>query len=211
MINVDAVLDRVTTQLKDKGKVHWLESELLADLADGVREVTLHKPEAASVTAAITLAAGDTRQALPAGYIRLMDVVRNLPGGEPVSVQDRQQMDLHRPGWHGDRAAAKIRHVIVDEQNPRMFWVWPKPNASRAIEAILVAEPPEICAAGASIALDATLLNALVDFVLYRAWSKDAEEAGNAQLAIAYYQAFGVAIGLADASDVKAAPVRGSN
>jgi hypothetical protein len=44
--------------------------------------------------------------------------------------------------------------------------------------------------------MDDIFANALLDYVLYRASTKDAEQAANAQRAVAHYQAFQNALGV---------------
>jgi len=49
---------------------------------------------------------------------------------------------------------------------------------------------------GTTINIDDIYANALVDYMLYRAYSKDAEYAGNAQRAVAHYTAFSNSLGV---------------
>ncbi|MDO8312640.1 MAG: hypothetical protein Q7T25_11940, partial [Sideroxyarcus sp.] len=48
--------------------------------------------------------------------------------------------------------------------------------------------------------------NGILDYVLYRAYSKDADYAANAQRAVGYYQVFAAALGIKDAADIKSSP-----
>jgi len=57
-----------------------------------------------------------------------------------------------------------------------------------------------------TINLDDTYANPLLDYMLYRAYSKDAEQAGNAQRAMAHYQAMADAINGIDSCEAKESP-----
>jgi hypothetical protein len=53
--------------------------------------------------------------------------------------------------------------------------------------------------------------NALGDYVLYRAYTKDSEYAGNAQRAVAHYTAFANALGIEIKGTLAVAPVTVAN
>lgn len=203
MIRVAEVLDAAGRILKDAGYRHWTQPELLAWVRLALLEILLHKPEAGAVRRALTLVPGTTAQALPDGTLRLLNVIRNLSAagapGAPVRLIQRQQFDLERPSWHTDAARAEVRHVMADADTPRDYWVWPKPAAASKVEAIVTEEPPAALTADAEIDMEATFTAAAIDYVLFRCWSKDAEETFNAERAIAHYNAFAAALGLAKA------------
>ena len=56
------------------------------------------------------------------------------------------------------------------------------------------------------ILIDDTYISAILDWILYRAFSKDAEFAANAARAGAHYQTFMSSIGTKTQSDVASAP-----
>lgn len=211
MVAVDDILLRLDDQLLDAGRVRWPSAERRRYMVDALREISIHKPEAMTVTTSITLTANAVRQDVPSGYLRLTEIVRNAGGDqEPVTAVDRQEMDLYRPGWTKDRPAAAIRHFMVDERDQRVFWVWPTPNAAIDVVAILVAEAPQTIAEGAQIAVDSVYANAIGDYVMYCCFAKDSEDAFNAQRALTHYQAFAAALGLSRSADRALSPVPGS-
>ncbi len=207
-VSVSDVLARADTLLLDAARVRWPVAERLMWIADGAREVLVHRPEAGTVMETIALVPNEARQALPPGCLRLVEILRNV-GGAPVTAVDRQAMDLHRPGWYEERPAAAIRHFCVDARDPRAFWVWPRPNDAVCVEAIVVAEPPASLGAGGVLQLDSIFTGAIVDYLAYRAFSKDAEDAFNAQRAIAHYQAFADAVGLTRTNEPVVLPMPG--
>ena len=208
-ISVAEVLTKTDALLLDVGRVRWPATERCGWCVDALRELLINRPEAMTVNASFALAANTVAQAVPAGYLRLVDVIRNA-NGAPVSAAMRNEMDLHRPEWMQDDAAAAVRHYMIDPQNPRAFWVWPKPATAFSVDATLLAEPPLSVAVDGSLPVDSTCLPAIVDYVLYRAFSKDAEDAFNASRALAHRDAFLAAIGASRSNEPVTTPKQGA-
>lgn len=194
MIEVAAVFSRVQTVLTDAGYRRFPAAELRQWLADGWREIIIYKPEAASVTAEMAVAANTVRQAVPTGYLRLLDIISS--NGAAVTAQTRQQMDVADRSWR-TRQGSNIRHFVLDVSNPREFEIYPVPTTALATVAVLVPDPPQtIAEATTTIPLDSTCMSPLVDFICYRALLKDSADTFNAQRAAMHYQAYAAAMGL---------------
>lgn len=72
---------------------------------------------------------------------------------------------------------------------------------NHAVELVYSASPTD-CTLSSTISVDDIYANALLDYVLYRAYSKDADYAQNAQLAVAHYQAFSASLGAKSQNEV---------
>ena len=68
--------------------------------------------------------------------------------------------------------------------------------------------PPTV-AADENISIDPVYANALEEYIVYKAWMKDAEHAGNMNRANAHYQQFLKAIGDITQADTAMAPTDG--
>jgi hypothetical protein len=174
---------QVALVLSDPGNLRWPASEIDAWIEDAQAEIVAVKPEAAAQSLTVTLPAG-VRQAIPDAAAQLLDIAENETG-EPISVVSRELMDAQSPDWRKTRPAKIIRHAMTDPLSPRDFMVWP-PSDGTAQVRIVCALIPE----NGAIVLDAIWTPAVLNYVLFRALSKDAEFAGNANTAAAYYQAF---------------------
>ena len=208
-ISVASIMTRSDDLLNDIGGIRWPYVERVNWLNDGQREVVMHKPEASAVNAPVQLAAG-TKQAIPAIGVRLLDVVRNMGAagttpGRSIRIVEREIMDAQLPDWHNATAASTIKHFMFDERNPRNFYVYPPVTGAPYVEMIYSSSPVD-CTLGGNISLDDIYGNVLLDYVLYRAHSKDAEYAANAQRAQAYYQLVASALGIKSRTDVAASP-----
>lgn len=194
-IQVNDVVLRVGQLLQDTTHIRWPLTEKLQYITDAVREVCFYKPDACVKTSVTNLVAG-TKQAIPAEGTTLIDIVRNMgvggatPGAAPRAVT-RDILDAQMPGWHASTPAAEVKHYVFDPQNQRVFYVYPpQPSTGQgSLELVYSAEPANATENG-TLDLDGTWLPAIVNYALYRCYSKDAEYAANANLAAAYYQAF---------------------
>lgn len=209
-LTAQSIVDKAEQILQDATNVRWTEAELLGWLNDGQRQIALMRPDASVTNGNITLVAG-TKQSLPASGLRLLDVVRNMgvggaTAGTAVRLVDREVLDAQRPDWHSETASASIKHYVFDARNPKTFYVYPPATGtSPTVEAIYSVAPADVLIA-AAITLDDIYQNPLLDWILYRAFSKDAEYAANEQLAIKHLSAFMSALGVKSEVDVATSP-----
>jgi hypothetical protein len=215
-INASDVIDRARRILLDESDVRWPLSEMRLWFNDALKEIALVKPTAISVSAVIDLAPG-TYQTVPENMISVMRVVRNLKssqesprqGGRAVQVVDFDVMNAQFPNWHDEDSIPAVKNVInvvFDQANPRSFYVFPPNDGTGFVEAIVAKVPdgiPEptsnlddIESYAADIEIADIYSNVIVDYVLYRAYSKDASFAGSAQRAVAHYAQFSNALGV---------------
>jgi hypothetical protein len=207
---VQDILSRALVLLQDADATRWPLTELLGWLNDGLREIVILKPNANSKTMSMSLVQG-TRQTIPDTAHALLDVVRNLSalsvGGEAVTPVMRADMDAALPGWHTAAAlpfSDKVIHVITDSDDQRTFHVVPGNTGSGYLEIIAsvipaTIAPPDaqsdIAAYTATVDVQDVYQNALLDYVLYRAFDKDRATPSAAARALTHYQAFMSAMG----------------
>ena len=215
-IPAQSLIRRVVETLQDNTSIRWPVSELVRYLNDAQREIILYRPDAAVTNAAVPLVAG-SRQQLPAGGTKLLDVVRNSAGSRrAVRLVNREILDAQLPGWHAQTGAAEVLHYMYDPREPRAFYVYPPAVASGASVDVTYASMPADIAEPAEGALYTAVTgnlgvpdihaNAVQDYVLYRAYTKDSEYAGNAARAQAHYAAFSNALGVEIKATVAVAP-----
>lgn len=203
-LTVAGVMRRVRRLLFDQTAVRWSNAELLDYLNDAQRAIVQYRPEAYAVSTVVSRTAGTlsagTRQVLPAGGIRLLRVIRNAlvpTGGRAIREVNRLALDAENPGWHGMAGTSEITHFAFDQINPRTYYVYPPASAaSAAVEIVYSAMPPVLTWSGSEgdpgspIGVGSHYVNQLVDWVAYRALSKDATFAGDAARAAHYLVSF---------------------
>lgn len=200
-VTVQSVIDRAQTVLQDTTGVRWpVVGELVLWINDAQREIALLKPDSSATNATVTLVTG-TKQDIPSGGNRLLRVVRNMSaasngvGKRSVRVVDREVLDAQTPDWHdptvtGDAAhTTVVKHYIYDDSNPRNFYVYPGVAGNAYLEIIYSSNPAAV-AQSANLSIPDIFANAVMNYVLYMAYMKDAEYAGNAERATNHYNLF---------------------
>jgi hypothetical protein len=193
------IIDRAGIALQDTGFVRWKRTELLDYLNAGQRETVIRKPSAYVRRSSMTLAGG-TVQTLPTeddtgavDPIQLIDVLRNATG-RAVRLIERDLMDLYNADWHNAPQATLVQHYIVNDLDPKHFLVYPPNDGTGCLDVIYSATPPAVPNEAALITLDDIYQDALLDYVLYRAFSKDAEYAADPARAAARYASFAASL-----------------
>jgi hypothetical protein len=80
---------------------------------------------------------------------------------------------------------------MFDDRDPKHFYVYPpQPAANPGYVEIIYSSAPSAASADGNISIDDVYANALLDYILYRAYSKDADYAANNQRALGHFQAF---------------------
>lgn len=209
------ILWSVRVALQDANSTRWTLEELRVYLNDGLKLIAYLKPTAVSKHKRIALGAG-TYQELPDGE-HLLRVTRNITslegatprtGGPVITPIDRSILDAQFRNWHDNAVvpfAKTVTHVMMDEMNPRAYYVYPGNDGTGAIEAIVSTVPTEVAAPADPLNIDNyTALvdlpdlyeNPLRDYVLSRAYEKDAGLPAAAARAQAYRASFQSALGM---------------
>ncbi len=206
------ILTRSSDILQDTTHVRWPMDELLRYLNDGRREIAIVRPDLYAKVSVVTLLLG-TKQDIPTDGARFIDAIRNvLPvgntAGRAVRIVEREVLDAQRPDWHNE-TPGEVKHFMYDERTPKVFYVYPPAAAGNKLEIAYSQTPQEILMANISseqLTAEDIYAGALVDYVCYRAFSKDAEYAGNAARAQSHYQQFMNALGVGIRSSVAVSP-----
>lgn len=201
------VIDRAQRILNDTTAVRWPAADLLDWLNEGQMAAVRIAPEVYTVTAFMQLAEG-VRQNLTAmataaateAPIRLIEVARNvtdatgLPALRAIRMINRRTLDQANPDWPSDTTNNQVENFTYDSRNPKEFMVYPpQPAAGQGfVEVVYSAEPADLTADTDPIVLDDSYAPALVDYIVSRALSTDAEYGENsAKVALHYNQFYG--------------------
>jgi len=201
------LLSRIKDTLQDTTSVRWPEAELIRYINDAQREIVNFRPESSATTASVQLTTG-TKQTLPSAGLRLIKIVRNMSaagesatGKRAIRIVNPDILNTQEPDWHdptvsGDAAHTTIvKHYMFDEDDPRNYYVYPGVAGNAFVEVVYSASPTDLSSASSTIGVDDIYANAIIDFVLFKAYMKDAEYAGNSQRASSHYQLFTSSIG----------------
>ena len=201
------IVDRARRILQDttSGGTRWLDAEMLDWINDAQREIVLLKPNSFSSVEDLALVAG-TKQTLPAEGLLLLTVVRNV-NGKAVRRVDRNILDSENPDWHTATPGNTVEHYIFDEDAPDTFWVYPPQSGTPGdVEVIFSKAPTDLASLVSVITLNDIYMNVILDYVLYRAYSKDTDYAGNVQRASNHYNGFNNSLGVKTQVEFSSSP-----
>jgi hypothetical protein len=195
-ILASTIVNDASILLQDLTNIRWTQAELLNWLNDAQRQVLIYKPNSYTKNAIVQLIAG-TRQSLPTDATLLIGATCNIGAdgttrGNAVRLVSREILDAQIPGWHNTSGASNtVAHYMYDLRDRFTFYVYPpQPTAAPTKLEIIYGASPANLALTDVISLDDIYAPVLLNYVLHRAYSKDAEYAQNTQLAMSYYEAF---------------------
>jgi len=218
-ITAQSIVHRVVDILQDTTSVRWPVSELVRYLNDGQREVVLYRPDATIKSATVECVAG-AKQSLPTDGAKLIDVIRNSASAgtnKAVRMVAREVLDAQIPNWYGLTGELDVVHFTYDPRDPKTFFVYPPALTTTRVDITYSAFPSDVSepAAGSTyddvsgnLDLPDIYGNVVTDYILYRAYSKDSEYAGNAQRAQAHYGAFANALNIEVQGTTGVAPTK---
>lgn len=220
-ITAQSIVRRVVETLQDNTSVRWPVNELVRYLNDGQREIVMYRPDAMVTNSTVTLVAG-SRQSLPANGAKLIEVVRNNTANSKRAVRlvNREILDAQSPNWHNIAGVAEVLHFMYDPRDPKVFYVYPPALNTASVDIVYSALPTDITepadgavytAVSGNISVPDIYGNVIQDYMLYRAYTKDSEYAGNVQRAQAHYAAFANALGVEMKATVNFQPTTAAN
>lgn len=221
-ITAQSIIRRAADLLQDATSIRWPAAELVRWLNDAQRAIIKARPDALNITATMTLAAG-TRQdldnaglALPPA--KLIEITRNVAPTSTkgaVTKVNRRILDDQIPSWHTLPAKVNVLHYMFDVRDPKTFYVYPPATALAQLEVMYCAYPDDVPepADGAThadvvgdISLPDIFGDDVLNLILYRAYSKDADYAANAGRAAGYLTLVNASLGVEIAATIAVKP-----
>jgi len=211
-VTAKTIIDKASIQLIDLTNIRWTRAELLAWLNDGLRQIVTIQPSASSTTVSKQLAAG-TRQYIPTDGWLLLSIYRNMgtngtTPGRVIRIISREILDSFNPNWNTVTATAEVRNYMYTDQDQLAFYVYPPNTGTQYIELNYSVQPVDLTLETQPIPIFDVFQSALVDYILYRACSKDAEYAPGVALSQSYMATFVAAIQGKNQSEITSNPTQ---
>lgn len=204
---VRSLLNRAAAILNDEEFVRWEEAELLEWLNDGQRVIARGPATDAYVVRGNVTTVTGTVQNLPSDGIRLIDVVKDVSTGQSINHADYAMANMLASRWR-EASSGVAENYFYDDRNPKQFEVYPPQDAGTILEVLYNANPGDALINGVII-IDDMYADVLIDYIVYRALSKDTEDSSTElNRATAFYNAFLVGAGYKDATDALVEPPR---
>jgi len=220
------ITSRARILLNDIDATRWVDTELIKWINDAQKLVAMVRPDASVATYVISLIAG-TKQRIPDGSVggvgsgfRLLDVIRNVTtvtgsttanqvvtvAGRSIRIVDREVLDTQDPAWHSGVSSSEIKHYIYDNRNPVVFYVYPPATVGTKIELMYSVAPTDAVDTASTLSVSDIYQDVILNYVLFRSYSKDAEYASNATLANGYLSVVNSMLGIKTQKDVAYSP-----
>jgi hypothetical protein len=224
-----SVIHRATDLLQDQTSVRWPAAELVRWLNDAQRAIVKVRPDSMNTTTAFrcilgtrqnlksATAAGGTTALTPAPA-KLIEITRNLATTSTklaVTEVARAILDKQTPSWHSLTPVVNIQHFMFDPRDPNTFYVYPPATILAELEVMYAAYPTDIAEPSAAttyadvvgnLSLPDIYADDVLNLILYRAYSKDIEYAGNAERAGGYLQLVTASLGAEIAATIAVKP-----
>ncbi|PXW43467.1 hypothetical protein DFO54_111153 [Erwinia sp. AG740] len=199
MITINDVIGRANAQLVDAHWLRWSKSELLDYFNDAINAIIIIRPDAGASIEAFACEPG-TRQQLPDGALRLLEVIRVIDGRaiQPIA---RESLDYQFPDWH--TMTGPVERYCYDEQVPKVFYLFPGAESGISLEICVSRLPAAASIDGLrrTFPLDELYINPVLEWILFRAYGKDSENGNYAMLSSQHYQTFVDLLGVKSQTD----------
>ena len=221
-IAASSIIRRASDLLQDQTSIRWPVSELVRWLNDAQRSIVKVRPDSMSTTATMTLVAGSRQDldnaALSPAPAKLIEITRNLAATSTkraVRLVPRQILDAQTPGWHNLAGSVNVVHYMFDPRDPKTFYVYPPATSAAQLEVMYAAYPTDIAepadgatyiAVAGNLSVPDIFSDDVLNLILYRAYSKDSEYAGNATRADGYLSVVTASLGAEIAATIAVKP-----
>ena len=175
------IISEASRLLNDPRNEQWAVRELLDWVNEGLQALVTLLPNQFITYTTLTLVSG-TKQVLPAGSVGIKTCIRSLDPTTSVPIGaigliDFDVLDSYSPEWHLAPPATPEEWAPDPSGNPLVFWVNPPAFAGAKVDVELISNPA-VLQIDTTIPIEARYHSKLVDYVVYRALSKDADYAG---------------------------------
>ena len=189
------VLTPAATTLQDTLTVRWTTAEMLDYLNAGIRALITARPDANPKKASFVPVAG-ARQALPAETVAFIDLIGNTSGTQrAVTKVSIDTLSAVARDWQSGTPSAVAVNFMYDPRDPFTFYLYPPANGLGSVDLLYSVFPAVLTTVSSVVNMPNMWANPLTNYVIARAYDKDAEYGGNAQLAASYMSRFTSEIG----------------
>lgn len=177
-IAISTIINAAARELYDVDNIKWSRSELLGFVSEAEKQIMVLHPQNNSTVDTIDLAAG-CQQAVPIEAHQLVDVYHNVASDNltprrAVRMVSRRLMNSYEPGWMYAAQTTEVQNVIFDEQDKRHFWVYPPNNGEGKLNIAYLAVSEPYATEEDNLRISDAYYTAALEFVLFRACSKQA-------------------------------------
>ncbi len=183
------IVDEVRRTIHDTNvsTYRWSDAEMIDYINAGTRDIISLVPEAYTIETVTTISNNIARQTLPSGGVKFIRVSRNYAddGTTPqgaVTYCEKDVLDRLDPDWEYDTTlkadgANFFEHFCHDEKEKDVYYLYPpQAAANKKVAVVHTATPTAMSDLSETWPLPDEYKNGVVNYVLYRALTKEARE-----------------------------------
>jgi len=188
MATVQTLINEVREIIHDTvATFRWADSELIDYCNAGIRQTIVFVPEANATESIVTISNDIARQVLPSGGIKFIKAARNYAddGTTPQGVirsAEKDALDSYDPDWEFDTAIKPdgpnfFEHYFHDPREKAVYYLYPPQAAvNKRVAIVFSAVPTAHTAVGDTFSLNDEYLNAVIQYMIYRALTKESRQ-----------------------------------
>lgn len=208
MATAQNVIDEIRAIIHDSvATFRWSDAELIRYINAGARQTVTLVPAANTIeTIEDTATSRVARQAIPAGGIKFLKASRNYAddGTTPQGViryVEKDALDTYDPDWEYVTTKADganfFEHFCHDSREPTVYFLYPPPVLdNKKVAVAYSAIPTALTVVGDTIPLADEYLNALIQYSVYRALTKESRDTLPSAFRQELWQNYLLALGL---------------
>lgn len=179
-MTLQELINSYRAQSGDVPKRQWCEDAILTLYANEAQTEACRRGLLLVQSSTVQLRAGDESVELAAHVLRL---TRANVLGTPVGTMAAEDMDANHPGWQDDQVQGAPR-VLVTGMDTGALYLWPRPDRAYNLRMTAQCLPQAKLAAMTDVPeIREELHFALVDWMLFRAYSHEDSQLFNANKA----------------------------
>ncbi|UKA11712.1 DUF6682 family protein [Photobacterium damselae] len=182
-MKVKILIDRVSRELVDPRNARWYRDELTQYLSEAIGVIAAKQPGLVAKT--IDLSVTSSPINLPSDGYTLLAV--HSINGIAAQYVFAEKLDQMYPSWQTDKGTPVC--WTKREYDLKRFWIYPQPTESVVVSILYVPEI-KILDEEFEVLLPNIYEGALVDFMMYRAYSRDGENVSEANKSQQHFQSF---------------------
>jgi hypothetical protein len=210
-ITVQSILDEVAGDIQDTGKVRTTNARLLEFYNNALLQVVIVRPDANADSKAVALVTG-TKQDIPDGDIRLLDVVRNMgvagnTPGNAILQGDMDTQNRYSPGWHSAAGSQVVEEWFYDfKRNPTVFYVSPPVTTPCYVEMTVASSPTTVTDPNTDMEFEDVYKGPVMHWMKYLFYVRQTESAFALNKAITHERSFYQSLGIKYQAEKLVAP-----
>jgi len=198
----------------DPATYRWSDVELLDYLSAAQRKIVSLIPESNVVEEVVTTTAGKARQTLPTNGIKFFKCSTNYAdNGVTAQAQlryvEKDALDTWDPDWEVSSSAPSAnfhKHFCHDKREPSVYYLYPVANTATKVGVIFSKIPTSVSDITDELSLDDEYFDAMVAYVLFRAYAKEGRYTLPSNEKQMYWNQFLQMLGMQSAAEEQVGP-----